>query len=364
MPLESIEISIGKQFPHLRCLSDDGRSDAVTNKVFFEIFVAKVLLVSVAEESNSYLRGAYTRLKQSAEIGKSAHVLVDDPAEADVILFAEMHLRFAFRVRRHPYYRSFRNKCFAFSIDDHVLPFVPGVYASIDKKWYSPRRVRSGFYLSIQENPYVIFNPAPAERDLLYSFMGSVKTAPIRATLAKLQHPRSVFVDTSHESLPILSAGTPEQKTVFFKRYADLAARSKFVLCPRGLATSSIRLFEMMRMGRAPVILADQWVPPEGPQWEQFSIHIPESEAMKVPRILEEREDEAITLGLKARQEWERWFSPEAVFNTVIDWCLKIKASRRLPEYVACLTVYPQLSRGILFRAYLKSLIFRRRQEL
>jgi hypothetical protein len=321
-------------------------------------FMAKVLLLSVAEEDprdDSFHRGAYTRLKQSAEMGKSRHGLVDDPAEADIILFAELHIMFAFEVRRHPCYKSFRNKCFAFAVDDRLLAFLPGVYASIEKSWYSPRRVRSGFYLSILENPYAHFDPAPIERDFLYSFVGSAINSPTRAALAKLRHPRGVFIDTSRESLPILSAGTLEQRTVFWKKYADIAGRSKFALCPRGAGTSSIRLFEMMRMGRTPVILADEWVPPEGPRWEQFSIRIPESEAMNVPQILEKRENEAIALGLKARQEWERWFAPEAVFNTVVDWCLEIKDSRRLPEYLACLTVYPQLLRWHFFRAYLRS---------
>ncbi len=321
--------------------------------------MSKVLLLSLAEETpedNSYLRGAYTRLKESANLGRSRHELVDDPGVADIILFAEMHLIFAFKVRRHPYYKSYREKCFAFSIADYVLPFVPGVYASIEKKWYSPRRVRTGCYLSIQENPYANFDPAPTGQDLLYSFIGSANTSPTRASLSRLQHPRSIFIDTSSESLPILSAGTPEQKAAFFKRYADIARRSKFVLCPRGMGTSSIRLFEMMRMGRAPVILADAWIPPEGPRWEQFSIRIPEAEAPNVPRILERRENEAVAMGLKAREEWQRWFSPEAVFNTVVDACLEIKAARRLPEFLACLMIYPQLLRPHFFRAYLRSL--------
>jgi len=320
--------------------------------------MAKVLLLCLAEEDpgdNSYQRGAYIRLKQSADMGRGRHILVDDPGEADIILFAEMHLTFAFNVRRHPYYKSFRNKCFAFSIADNVIPFVPGVYASIEKNWYSPRRVRTGFYLSILENSHACFESAPVARDLLYSFVGSVNTAPVREHLAKLQHPRSVFIDTSKESLATQSAGTDAQRDIFWKTYADIAKRSQFVLCPRGRGTSSMRLFETMQMGRAPVILSDQWVPPEGPQWEQLALRIAEKDAANVPKILEEKEAEAMAMGLKARQEWERWFAPEAVFNTVVDWCLQIKNDRRLPEEIARLTVYPQLLRKTFFRRYLKS---------
>jgi len=320
--------------------------------------MAKVLLLCLADEDasdHSYQRGAYTRLKQSADMGKAHHILVQDPREANIILFAELYLTFAFNVRRHPYYKSYRNKCFAFSIADNVIPFVPGVYASIEKSWYSPRRVRSGFYLSILENPHAHFESAPVARDLLYSFVGSVNTAPARERLAKLQHPRSVFIDTSKESLATQSTGTDAQRDIFWKTYADIARRSQFVLCPRGRGTSSVRLFETMKMGRAPVILSDQWVPPEGPQWEQFALRIPEKDAANVPKILEEREAEAAAMGVKARQEWERWFAPDAVFDTVVDWCLRIKNARRLPEDLARLTVYPQLLRKTFFRRYLKS---------
>jgi hypothetical protein len=319
--------------------------------------MARVLLLSQADENptdDSYTRGAYIRLKESAEKGKSSHILVVDPREADLILFAEIHVIFAYNIRHHPYYRQFRDKVFAFSVDDRLIPMVPGVYASLEKSWYKPGRSRAGFYLFTMENPHVEPDAAPVERDLLYSFVGSTKTWPIRTELGKLSHPRSIFIDTSQKSLPILSGGTAEQRNAFWKSYSDIARRSKFVLCPRGLGTSSVRLFEMMKMGRSPVILSDEWVPPEGPKWDEFSIRIPEAEVTNVPAILEKKESEAVAMGLRARQEWERWFAPEVLFDTVVNWCLDIKAARRLPEYFDRMIVYPQIFRPIFFRTYLR----------
>jgi Exostosin family len=321
--------------------------------------MAKVLLVTRALENpqdNSFQRGPYEQLKKSAGLGFSRHQLVEDPKEADIILFPKIHVTFGVHIRRDPLYRAFPDKCFTMGNDDEPVPMVPGVYASLRQDWYLPGRSRAGFYLSSMENPYVDFDPVEVERDLLYSFVGSTNTWPMRVQLAKLDHPRGYFLDTSKESLPILSGGSDEQRDAFWKRYAGIARRSKFVLCPRGLGTSSIRLFESMRMGRAPVILADQWIPPSGPRWEDFSIRIPEGEALSLPRILEERENEAIALGLKARQEWERWFAPEVMFNTVVDWCLEIREARRLPEFLSRLTVFPQIFlRPLIFRAYLRS---------
>jgi hypothetical protein len=323
--------------------------------------MAKVFLLSVMEESpedHSWSRGAYTLLKESADIGKSTHRLVEDPAEADIILFAEQQVgRLFLKVRRHPLVKQFREKCFVFDSDDLIIPFLPGVYASIEKSWYSPSRVRSGFYISITSNPFLDHDPEAPAPDFLFCFQGSVNTSPVRAALSKLEHPRSFFLDTSRESLPILTNGSAEERAAFFKRFAQTNRRSKFVLCPRGMGSSSTRLFEAMRQARAPVIVADEWVPPEGPRWEEFSIRVAERDIPAIPRMLEEREGEALEMGKKARSEWERWFSPEAVFPTVVNWCLEMKNARRIPETIARLPCFLQLARPYFFRQYVRTLL-------
>jgi hypothetical protein len=242
-----------------------------------------------------------------------------------------------------------------FSTDWRVIPFLPGVYTAVEKRYYLPRRVRPGFYLSCLINPQIQFEPDP-ERDLLYSFMGDVQTAHVRRVLAGMEHPRGLWVDTSRESQAVMWKGSAEQREVFWKRYVEVMRRSKFVLCPRGLAPSSIRLFETMCMGRVPVVLADEWVSPAGPVWDKFIIRIPERDARSVPRILEEREGEAFEMGRVARSEWEKNFSSDIIFHRIIELCLEIKQARRLPESLARLSIIPQLLRGHVFREYLRAL--------
>jgi hypothetical protein len=319
--------------------------------------MARIHLLTVHPESDTRARGGYLSLKENALADRfKLHQLVDDPEAADIILFVEIDVgRLCEHVLRHPYLKRFRSKCFMFSTDWRVIPFLPGVYTALEKKYYLPRRVRPGFYLSCMINPLIKFEPAP-ERDLLYSFMGDVQTAPVRRVLAGLEHPRSLWVDTSRESQAVMWKGSAEQREIFWKRYADVMRRSKFVLCPRGLAPSSIRLFETMCMGRVPVVLADEWVSPQGPRWEKFIIQIPERDARSVPRILEEREGEAFELGLVARSEWEKYFSSDIVFHRIIELCLEIKRARRLPEPLARLSILPQLLRWHVFREYLRTL--------
>jgi hypothetical protein len=162
-------------------------------------------------------------------------------------------------------------------------------------------------------------------------------------------------MDTSWESQAVTWKGSAGQRAVFWDRYVEIARRSQFILCPRGLAPSSIRLFETMCMGRVPVILADEWVRPEGPQWDAFTIQIPERDARSVPDILEEKEAAAYEMGLIARAEWEKYFSPDVVFHRVVELCLEIQKARRLPEALARLSIIPQLLRGRVFREYLRA---------
>jgi len=317
--------------------------------------MARVHLLTVYPESDLRARAGYLSLKEHALADRmKVHQVVEDPAAADLILFVEVDVgSFSTSVRKHPYIKQFRQKCFMFSSDWRVIPFIPGVYTALEKRWYLPHRSRPGFYLNWLMNPLVKFEP-DAHRDLLYSFMGDLETDPVRKILAKVEHPRGLFVDTSEESQDVISQSSAEQKAVFWTRYVETARRSKFILCPRGMAPSSIRVFETMCMGRVPVILADQWVRPEGPAWESFSIQIPERDARSVPRLLEEREAEADEMGLLARAEWEKYFSPDIVFHRVIELCLEIQKSRRLPEALDCLSLLPQLLKGHVIREYLR----------
>jgi hypothetical protein len=319
--------------------------------------MARIHLLTVYPESNPRPRGGYLSLLENAREDRvKAHQLVDDPAVADLILFVEVDVgTFCENVRQHPYVHRFGEKCFMFSTDFRVLAFLPGVYTGLEKNWYVPSRERAGFYPGCLINPLVKFEP-DGERDLLYSFMGDIQTHAVRKVLARLNHSRGDFVDTSRESQAVMWTGSDDQREEFWGRYIGPAKRSKFILCPRGVSPSSIRMFETMCMGRVPVILSDAWVRPGGPEWGSFSIQVPERDAPSVIRIMEERESEALEMGLRARQEWEKYFSPDLLFHRAVELCLEIQKARRLPESLAWLSILPQFLRPRVFRELLRPL--------
>ncbi len=95
-----------------------------------------IVISSATGTFNPWKHGTALLLRQSAEIDAfGQHRLVEDPATADLILFAEMGECgiFAERVRAHPFYKAFPEKCFLFDSGDSVLPVLPGIYASLTR---------------------------------------------------------------------------------------------------------------------------------------------------------------------------------------------------------------------------------------
>jgi hypothetical protein len=104
---------------------------------------------------------------------------------------------------------------------------------------------------------------------------------------------------------------------------------AKFALCPRGVGASSFRIFEAMQLGRAPVIIADDWSPPPGPDWNSFAIFVPERHLARVPSILRHLEPEWQTRGQRARAAWEAFYSPSRLGLTIVRQAGQLLAQRR-----------------------------------
>ncbi|MDP9284015.1 MAG: glycosyltransferase family 47 protein [Actinomycetota bacterium] len=273
----------------------------------------------------------------------NVHRLIDDPEASDLVLFVESSTDagpYFELVRRHPVYTAFRSKSYLFSSTDRIVPFLPGVYASVERSWYWPSWTRSGMYLGIRETADLRHEAATGSRSYLFSFIGSSTTHSVRRRLLQVRHPDGLIIDTAFE-------GAELEPTGYTRRHAESIARSAFVLCPRGGGTSTFRLFETMMLGRVPVIISDQWVPPVGPDWQSFSVRVGEGELEALPALLEERQSEAVSMGEAARLAWLDWFSETTSFHRIVDWCLELAEAaparggvrRRLP-YVQMLRPY------------------------
>jgi hypothetical protein len=294
----------------------------------------RIYLTTATAERSDLAVSALHKVQQCARVDRfGKHTVTDDPNAADLILFVETDQGigpFATRLRRHPLVRRMPDKCFAYNSSDNPVAHLPGLYASIEKKRYDPNRTRSAHYLSTHiTRPEAKTKPV-AERTLLFSFSGAAQNAKVREQLMLLRHARGKCVDTSAVATTVWF--DPQKKAAFVEEYANLLADTKFALCPRGRGASSMRLFEAMRVGCVPVILADAWVPPSGPNWAEFSVVVAEKDSSSVPRLLEELEPTAETKSAIARQVWLDWFSDEATFHRLVEWCLELSRGRVVSE--------------------------------
>jgi hypothetical protein len=302
--------------------------------------LARVHLLSAAPDDPARHPNAFLDLEQmrsSAEADRfGVHRVTEDPAAADLILFVEteggggdyFHL-----VRRHPVYRRFRDLSYVFAAEDTVVPLIPGIFTSIEQRWCWEAWARSGFYLGVRERGELRYVPE-AIPTVLFSFVGAGSAHPVRERILALPPDDALLIDSRVENLTIAE-------------YAGAVRDSAFVLCPRGGGTSTFRLFEAMMLGRVPVIVSDQWVPPEGPQWDRFSVRVPEADVESMPALLAERRDEATSMGAEARREWLEWFAPDAAFHRTVEWCLELadlapkrRGIRRLTPYLQMLRPY------------------------
>jgi hypothetical protein len=116
----------------------------------------------------------------------------------------------------------------------------------------------------------------------------------------------------------------PEEKANYEKEYVELLMESNFILCPRGIGPCTYRLFESMQLGRAPVIIADDWQEIPNIPWSTFSIRVPEAEVDQIAYILRERSADARSLGLTARRVWEEAFAPSAALKVLATAALEL----------------------------------------
>lgn len=217
---------------------------------------------------------------------RGRHHIVIDAAEADAILFVDLHLwqlydPFMGALREHELVCRYPDKVAVYDERDRPIFTLPGAYASPIARQVRTRAVAPTPYLLLSR-PAI---DAGVEPDLLFSFRG-MRSHPLRKAVLDLRHPRGVIEDSS-QTLFLAGDDETDAHEAARARYAELLGRSKFVLCPRGHGTSSYRLYETMLAGRVPVVISDAWQPPPSVDWDLCSVRIAERELQRLPERLE-----------------------------------------------------------------------------
>ena len=279
--------------------------------------------------STTLQRDSYQEVLACAHLDQHQHhSLVQQPDDADLIIAPIQfggYGPFLGTLKRSRLYRAHQDKIFIYHAGDQY-PSLPGVYSSIRAEWVRRGWALGGHYVSKGIAKFDFACLAPDQRDILFSFVGSSRTHPIREQLLRLDHPRSFLFDSSSkaEQMPWYDK---EQKTVqqLRQQFQDVMDRSQFVLCPRGISPCSIRVFEAMQAGCVPVIIADDLVFPQGPDWSTLSVIVAERDIATIPKLLEQLEPRLADMSLASRKAWEDFFSPQSSFETLVNWCAQLK---------------------------------------
>jgi hypothetical protein len=268
------------------------------------------------------------------------------PELSDFIIVIGFDNRNQFQaLRENHVWQKYPWKSFGIFEGDSAPRYLHGLYCGIPKKWNFAKRFSGLAYTWHQQqfpNPVPPFsNICKTEKDFLFAYIGRNSNSLRRRLVATCQNIAAVHVEDSSDNYNHFS-NSSESRFERQTHYWDIMSRAKFAICPVGAAPSSVRLFEMMEAGIAPVVISDQWVEPFGPQWDKFCLKIPESRIRYIHSIVSEIEPEFEVRGRLARLAWEKWFAPERYWDFMMASIRDIQRTQLIPEkfYTAAKTLF------------------------
>lgn len=270
----------------------------------------------------------YIEIKSCFEShANEGYALTTSLEKADFILAAIQGFSYGAgleKLKRHNIYKKHKTKLFVYSPDDNQVPAIRGLYPSISNYYIKKRWALPCHYISNHIRKFN-FKPNFSSKDILCSFVGSSRTHSIREKILTISHPEFFLLDSARDLAPDAFWWDSGNKEELFNIFHESTARSLFVICPRGLSPSSIRLYEAMEAGCAPIIVSDDIQLPIGPDWEKFSIKVQEHDVFSIPYIVERMRENAPAMGALARRAWEDYFSPQATAGNLINSCHQLR---------------------------------------
>jgi hypothetical protein len=212
-----------------------------------------------------------------------------------------------------------------------------GFYCSLRRRLFDPTRHCSISY-PVRFNEFVAHAPLD-EATLDFGFVGQM-SAGVRVRLMERFGPvasslNATMIDASGVVPWQMFGHAPEGGK---RLYADFIRKTKFILCPRGLGTSSIRLFEALMSGRVPIIISNNYVLPTlqgSTTWQDAALFVRESRIETIPTVVGENLPRWETMANSARRLWEENFSDETVIDLIASNLKRIAATQvrdRLPR--------------------------------
>ena len=256
----------------------------------------------VKDWERNFLRRVQSDLSQQGP--DSQFQLVPTVEEADVVLYVDSNES----TRDLTVYRKLLEQAdkegkfvFALSFEDQPLGALPGIYTSLVPGNFDSTLHLSWPHLEPPNSDVESTTITPAkEATKLFTFSGSCSHRLRRKLF-------SIFERGQSDRWKVVEIKRWYDHTDDeHKDYVNDILDSHFVLCPRGIAAYSHRIFEAMLLERVPVIIADDWVPFSFPE-QNYYITIPENELEEIAYHLErelENYDSYLSNVLATKSNW------------------------------------------------------------
>lgn len=268
--------------------------------------------------------------------------LTDNAEESDYILFPYFldslfdfigYLNLIEYINNLPYFKQFEEKHIFFLNHDLSIPF---------------HLISLFFRSSIEASSKdisAISLPHPVE-DLFHvshfefekckydvSFVGYIGSSHIRFPLIKsiLQTKRNIRHQI--KVFPAFHGHLDEETQILHKIFFKESLRDSLtVLCPAGTGKNTIRFFEVMSMGRIPILVSDDCVLPfeDIIDYSSFILRIDENQVEKADDIIADwieshSIDELISKCRISRSTWENYFAPKALVIQLVRTLISYK---------------------------------------
>ena len=277
----------------------------------------KIFLASLEELQNDWEGNNFIRRVSDILESSSRHFRVNNPNTADAVLFLESN-RFKSQhdfasFQKTELLQEFAYKSFALNYSDSPVAFLPGLYVCLPRQSYHPCWTRAIPYPWPSPNKELVtFKSQCVHPEYKLSFRGSL-SHPIRQKVLDVMAIHNEL-GPSHQIARWFNH-TPDEQLEYLQEIVD----SYFVLCPRGIGTSSYRLYEVLSLGRVPIIISDDWVPPEGVDWNSCSIRIAEGRVEELPRIVEYYLNRWPEMSASAENVWHNCFRESVLADYLFD---------------------------------------------
>jgi hypothetical protein len=211
-------------------------------------------------------------------------------------------------------------RLFCINYEDGPPGFLPGLHSSLESFRLDEALHLSWPHLKLPNEQAERQGDAddPSPLDLLFTFSGAC-SHPLRRRLFDNFEERP-----GRYKVREIKRWYDHNDTERLQYVVDIR-NSKFVLCPRGIASYSHRILETMALGRVPVVIADDWVPFSIAE-SGYCLRIAEADLQQVERLLQDAEAQFPVLQAQARAVFTKYFAPARRYTVALSQLASLHA--------------------------------------